>query len=296
MWVKASGIVLLVASFVSGCAVGTPPASRSEAEQCFQASDQRIHALAWAVDSSSLFVMHGPGWTLEQIDASSHGVIRSIGETLGTGPLASDSDGDALWIADAPDLASVKLFRFDPSAGSTEQWVLPHPRFGRLLWTVEGIRAIEYTMADEGESAPPEALRLVALDLTDDSVSLVPIGPFEPSLTDVGVSVDGSTTAFVRMAGAHSTLSVEGALDGSRTLPGATMPDVWVDGGVVGFLGGDGFYSVWEPRRDRVEQVSRRWAYASSLSPTGRLAVAEMTTEVGPTGRICVTELPPATT
>lgn len=168
--------------------------------------------------------------------------------------------------------------------------VLPHPRFHRLFWTAERILATEQSSVGEF-GLQPEAMRLVELELAPGSVALVPAGPFEPSLTDVGVSVDGSTIVYVRGSGANSTISAEGALGGRRNVSGARFPDVWLNGGLVGFLGDDGFYSVWEPGSGSVETVSQTWAYASSLSATGRLALAEMTTEIGPTGRVCVTDL-----
>lgn len=279
-------VCLLAGCGVAATATGQPP----RADQCFPVADDRIGALAWSVDSSSLFVMHGPGWTLDEIDPSTHQVDRSIGETLGTGPLTIDGDGEAMWIADAQDSAGVNLYRSSRS-GPIERWQLPHPRFQRLMWTADGIHATEYNTPPEDDAQPPEAERLVTIELSNGSLAIIPAGPFEPSVVDVGISVDASTTAVLRTGGEAMTLSVEGKLQGVRDVPSGGTPEVWVGGGVVGYLGENGFYSTWEPRRDLLTQVSETWAYVSSLSSSGRLALAEMTTEVGPTGRICLTQI-----
>ena len=276
-WIAATVLAVgIVACGASGNAGSPLPAG-----SCTD-SGEEVQGLAWTPDSRFLLVMSGPSvaeaLTITRIDASTlqkTGTIEAVGAF---GPLTADDRGTPIWLAVDPN-GNAWLETMPPDAkGPSSLGTLPHPRFSRLMWTTAGLRGIEYT------AAPATKSRLVGISPGPNLAKISGLSEFD-SITDIAVSLDGTTTATLR----SNHIAVEGGAEAATTLAGGgTSVDIVADHSMVGYRPDDGHYRFWHLDGTDPGPANALWASTSALSPSGRLALAELSETVGPTGRVCL--------
>lgn len=278
--------------FIS-CLGGCRTSDVQRPDSCLQPTLEQIEAMAWSPDGSVLALMYDDSTsgarTVSKVDPRSLQTIDSVQAADALDALAVDDRGNPTWVVATVD-GSASLVSWTAD-GTVSLGQLEHPRYFHLSYADRGFVSVEVSLPDASGPIPADASRLVRLELEGGTITQSPITKFDTSILDIAASLDGKTIATARSAGGGTTVDVAGAMTGTRSAEaGATSVDVWADGGRVGYRGDDGFYRLWDVSRSDETTIDDHWTTSARLSPTGLLAVAELT-DSGPSGRVCINDL-----
>jgi hypothetical protein len=248
--------------------------------------------MAWAPTEEQLYVLSGrtvaDSWTLYRIDGLELRIEASTEVSAAIGVLTVDGDGNAL-LASSDGAGSARILEWNDD-GLVAVSELPHPRFQRLIWTPTGLLGIEYSSTEPIGSEPPDAARLVRIDVDGRRGSLEALTEFDQAIIDLAVTPDVLSIATAKRIGDGHALEIKSDAVTQRIVDeGITSVDIRPDGTSVGYRGNDGYFRVWRTDQSVEAVIADHSTTSATLSSNGLAALAEQT-DSGPSGEVCVVD------